>query len=159
VPEVRVIDETGEQVGVMPTEQALELARVRNLDLVEVAPKSRPPVCRIMDFGKFKYEKKKKSQRAKKRAHQVRLKEIRMGPKIDSHDLEVKIKRAREFLDEGFKVQFNMFFRGREIMYKDLGFQQLRKVRESLDDIAKVEREPKLEGWKMNMIFAARKQT
>lgn len=132
------------------------MARGKSLDLVEVAPKSRPPVCRIMDFGKFKYEKKKKSQKSRKKAHQVKLKEIRLGPKIDTHDLDFKVKRARQFLEEGYKVQFNVFFRGREIMYKDLGMQHLKTIEGMLEDIAKVERAPKMEGYKMNMIVTQR---
>ena len=151
------MDEAGAQIGIITTVEAIEMARSKSLDLVEVAPKSRPPVCRIMDFGKFKYERKKKSQRSRKKQHAVKLKEIRMGPKIDAHDLDTKVKRARDFLDEGYKVQFNVFFRGREIIYKDLGMQHLKSIQGMLEDIAKVEREPKMEGYKMNMILAMKK--
>jgi translation initiation factor IF-3 len=142
---------------VIPTPEAMELAKSKNLDLVEVAPKSRPPVCRIMDFGKFKYDKKKKGQRSRKKQHGSRLKEIRLGPKIDRHDLDFKVKRARAFLEDGYKVQFNVFFRGREIMYRDLGMEHLKTIEASLTDIAKVERQPKMEGYKMNMIVTLRK--
>ncbi len=158
MPDVRLIDENGEQVGVIPIGQAIEMARTKNLDVVEVSPNSRPPVCRIMDFGKFKYEKKKKVQKSKKKQHQIKLKEIRIGPKIDSHDLDTKIKNARKFLDEGAKVQFNVFFKGREIMYKDLGMQHALTAIKALEDTAKVEKEPRLEGFKINMILIPKKK-
>lgn len=153
MPEVRLIDETGQQVGVIATDKAIEMARTKYLDVVEVSPNSRPPVCRIMDFGKFKYDHKKKSQKSRKKQHQVKLKEIRMGPKIDSHDLEVKTRTARRFLEEGSKVQFNVVFRGREIMYRDLGMQHLKSIITALEDVSKAEKEPRMEGYKINMIL------
>ena len=151
---VRVITATGEQLGVLPTAEALDRARESGLDLVEVAPNVSPPVCRIMDFGKFKYEQKKKDQASKKKQHQSQVKEVRVRPKIAEHDVMVKVRKAREFLAEGDRVQINCLFRGREMAHKELGIKVMQEVFQHLQDIARVEREPHLEGRRMVMLIA-----
>lgn len=142
---VRVVDENREMVGVIPTDQALQMAREAGLDLVEVAPNSRPPVCRIMDFGKFKYDQKKKQQKGSK-SHQVQLKEIRLRPKTGGHDIEFKMKQARQFLGHGDKVKLNIMFRGRENAHRDRGQEMLEEIITALEDVAKVEKPPGMEG-------------
>lgn len=142
---VRVIDQEGEMVGVIPTDQALQLAREAGLDLVEVAPQSRPPVCRILDYGKFKYDQKKKQQKNTK-THQVQLKEIRLRPKTGEHDIEFKMKRARQFLEHRDKVKLNIMFRGRENAHRDRGQEMLEEIIAALEDVAKVEKPPGMEG-------------
>ncbi|MGD9857535.1 MAG: translation initiation factor IF-3 [Planctomycetaceae bacterium] len=142
---VRVVDQDGEMVGVIPTEQALSIAREAGLDLVEVAPNERPPVCRILDYGKFKYELKKKQQKNTK-THQTQLKEIRLRPKTGDHDIEFKMKRARGFLEDKDKVKLNVFFRGRENAHHERGRQILESIIQDLDDVAKVEKPPGMEG-------------
>ncbi len=132
-------------LGVIPTADALQMARDAGLDLVEVAPTERPPVCRILDFGKFKYEQKKKSQKSAK-SHQVQIKEIRLRPKTGDHDIEFKCKRAREFLAEKDKVKLNVQFRGRENAHHDRGREVLTEVIALLEDVAKVEKAPAMEG-------------
>lgn len=141
-------------LGVMPTGKALESAREAGLDLVEVAPNERPPVCKIMDFGKFKYEQKKKT--AKQKQHQVHVKEIRVRPKTGEHDIEVKVKRAREFLEHKDKVQVNVLFRGRELAHIDEGRRVMNLVLQALDDVAKVEKTPSMENKRMIAILAPR---
>lgn len=153
-----VIDDEGTQLGEMVTSEALALARERGLDLVEVAANQRPPVCRIMDYGKFKYETKKKAHASKKKQHTVVLKEVRVRPKIAQGDLTVKVKRAREFLEKGDKVQVTCLFRGREMAHQDVGLAVMKQFYEALSDIAKVEREPRLEGRRMNMIIVRSKK-
>jgi len=150
--EVRVIGQNGDQIGVFPVYEALNMARDLDLDLVEVAADARPPVCRILDFGKYKYEQKKKARGSKKSPN--KLKGMRLRPKTDPHDLEVKTKRAREFLEEGDKVQFTVIFRGRELARQDLGTTLLERVAQMLDDVAKVEKTPHMEGRRMHMIVA-----
>ncbi len=154
VRQVRVIDDEGKMLGVMDTQDALALASHKGLDLVEMAADQRPPVCRILDFGKYKYEMKKKEQASKKKQHQVQVKEVRVRPKIASHDIEVKVKRARKFLEAGDKVQINCLFRGREMMHQDVGVEVMRSVFKQLEDIAKVEREPHREGRRMVMLIS-----
>ncbi|MBU0754628.1 MAG: translation initiation factor IF-3 [Planctomycetes bacterium] len=154
--EVRVIDDTEQQAGIITLEQALAMARERDLNLVEVAPSANPPVCRIMDYGKFKYQQKKKEHKAKRKQHQIVIKEIRVRPKTDSHDIETKLKRARDFLERGDKVQVIMLFRGREMMHLDLGIQVMNQISESLSELAKVERPPVREGRRMVMLLAKR---
>jgi translation initiation factor IF-3 len=149
---VRVIGQNGDQIGVFPVHEALRMARDQELDLVEVSPDSRPPVCRILDFGRYKYEQKKKQRGAKKPTN--KLKGIRLRPKTDVGDLAVKTKRAREFLEEGDKVQFTVIFRGRELARQDLGTDLLRRVAEILEDVAKVEKPAHMEGRRMHMIVA-----
>jgi translation initiation factor IF-3 len=153
IRQVRLIDDQGVQHGVVDTESALSLARERGLDLVEVAPEAHPPVCKILDYGKFKYLLKKKEHQAKRKQHQVVIKEMRVRPKIDVHDLETKLKQARGFLMDGDKLQVNMLFRGREIGFKELGMAIMVRIRETLADVGKVERAPMQEGNRLIMII------
>jgi translation initiation factor IF-3 len=154
VREVRVIDENGNQLGVLQTPQALQIARDRNVDLVEVAPNSVPPVCRLLDYGKFKYEQTKKDREAKKHQHLTELKEVRLRPKIDDHDFDTKLRRAQRFLDEGDKVKVTVQFRGREMAHPKIGHDLLVKFADLLKDNAKVERAPMSEGRTMHLILA-----
>ncbi len=153
IREVFVIGPDGEQIGAMPTSKALRMAEDAGLDLVEVAPNSRPPVCRILDYGKFKYEQKKKA-RGKPKSHSSVLKEIRVRPKIDVNDVSIKVRKAREFLEAGHKVQVTCLFRGREMAYQSLGRDVLMRVVEMLSDIARLERTPRMEGRRMNLLLA-----
>ena len=150
--EVRVISETGGQIGVFPTEEAMRMADDLGLDLVEVAADARPPVCRILDFGKYKYEQKKKSRASGKKGHTTKLKGIRLKPATGDHDLATKTNRARQFLEAGDKVQFTVIFRGRQMARRDLGFDLLERVVKLLDEVAKVEKTPHMEGNRMHMI-------
>ena len=154
VPEVRVIDQDNQQIGVISISEALSLAREANLDLVEVAPKSVPPVCRVMDYGKWRYDQKKKDHKARQKQHQVVIKEVRLRPKIDSHDQAFKMKKAREFLEKGNKVQFSMLFRGREMVHLDLALQMFQDIAEQLQDLGKVEVPARRLGRRMNMMVA-----
>ena len=154
-PEVLVIDEQGEKRGVLPLEEALALAEEAGLDLVEVAPNSKPPVCKILDYGKFKYQAQKKAAEARKKQKTVEVKEIKMRPTIDTHDYEVKMKALRKFLDKGDKVKVTIRFRGRELAHTNLGRELLERVRGELpEDEVKVELMPKMEGRQMVMILA-----
>ena len=146
VTPVRVVSEEGEQLGVLPTEDALEMARNTGLDLVEVAPSERPPVCRIMDHGKFKYDQKKRKNKSKAHAHHGRTKEIRIRPKTGQHDIDFKINHAREFLEHKDKVTVSVIFRGRELAHIDEGRRVLNNFISELDDIAKVEMPPSQHG-------------
>src|SRR5580700_4088690 len=154
VPEVRLIDEIGTQVGVVATREALQMARERGLDLMEISPTAQPPVCKICDYGKFKYEKKKKEQQAKKKQTVIKVKEIQLRPQTEEHDLEYKFKNVRQFLEEGDKAKITIMFRGREITYVDQGFKIMKQLAEMVKDIAIVEATPKLEGKKLIMILA-----
>ena len=149
--EVRVVDVDGTQLGVMDPVDATERAADQGLDLVEVAPNARPPVCRIMDYGKYKYEQKKKGGKTK--AHAASMKEVKVRPRTDEHDLDFKLRNARKFLMEGDKVKVTLMFRGREIVHKELGREQLDRVKEILNDIATVENPPRLDGRFMSMIL------
>ena len=140
-----MVDQHGEMLGVIPTEQALETARASGMDLVEVAPGERPPVCRIMDYGKFKYQQKKRSQKGKG-GHHGQIKEVRLRPKTGDHDIDFKMKKAREFLQHRDKVKVNILFRGRENAHHERGREILFKVIEDMEDIAKVEKAPGMEG-------------
>jgi translation initiation factor IF-3 len=151
-----LIGHEGEQLGVMTPEQGIELAREVGLDLVEVAPNASPPVCRIMDYGRYKYEQKKKAGKSK--GHSASLKEIKMRPRTDSHDLEFKLKNARKFLMEGDKVKITVMFRGREIVHRDLGHQQLRVVQKLLGNLAAVENPPRMEGRFLSMIMVPNRE-
>jgi translation initiation factor IF-3 len=153
VPEVRLIGAEGEQVGVVPTDRAREMAREAGMDLVEVAATARPPVCRLMDYGKYKYELRKKQQKAKEKQHRIRVKGIRLRPKTDQHDFEVKLNHARRFLEQGNKVQVTLLFRGREMAHIDLGRTLLRRFADELAELCTVERFPKLEGRRMTMLL------
>ncbi len=152
--EVRVVDAENEQLGIMPLRDALRLAEERNLDLVNVAPNAKPPVCRIMDYGKFKYEQSKKEKESRKNQKVVLLKEVRMTPNIDEHDLNVKLKNVIKFLKEGSKVKVSVRFRGREITHQNIGQELLLKLAKSAEDQAIVERMPRLEGRHMVMILS-----
>ncbi len=154
VPEVRLIAADGQQVGVMPTKEALARATEANLDLVEVAPQATPPVCRIMDYGKYKYQQSKKQQEARRRQTTIQVKEIKVRPKIEEHDMAFKMRNARRFLSEGDKVKISVIFRGREIAHTDRGFRLLAQISETLGDIATVEQHPKLEGRNLSMIVS-----
>ena len=151
---VRVITNTGEQLGVLPIDQALAAAEERGLDLVEVAPLARPPVVKIMDYGKFKFEEAKAARAAKKKQHIILLKEVKYRPGIDDHDFEFKTRHAREFLGEGNKVKVTMMYRGRQMAHIELGKAVLDRVAAALADIGKIEMDAKLEGRNMTMVLA-----
>lgn len=151
---MRVIDPDGNQVGVVPTDKALSAAKDFGLDLVEVSPNANPPVCKIMDYGRYKYEQDKKQQEAKKKQSTFQLKEIKVRPKTGDHDLEVKLGHIRRFLEKKDKVKVTLIFRGREITLTNLGIEVLEKVAEETSDIAVVEQKPKFEGRTMVMILA-----
>ena len=155
-PEVRLIDETGENVGVTSTAKALERATDAGLDLVEVSPNASPPVAKIMDLGKYKYQAQKKAAEARKKQKTVDVKEIKMRPNIDTHDYDVKMRAMLRFFEEGDKVKVTLRFRGREMAHQDLGMRLLDKVREEVDEVAKVELSPKLEGRQMVMVLVPR---
>ncbi len=152
--EVRLIDETGQNVGVVTKIDAMERATNAGLDLVEVSPDAEPPVCKILDFGKFKYQEQKKAAEARKNQKIVEIKEIKMRPSIDDHDYDVKMKAIRRFFEEGDKVKVTLRFRGREMAHQELGYQLLQKVKGELLEISKVESEPRLEGRQMVMVLA-----
>jgi translation initiation factor IF-3 len=154
--EIRVIGSEGEQLGVMSSEDALARASEAGLDLVEVAPGSRPPVCRIMDYGRYKYEQKKKQ--GKGRGHAASLKEIKMRPRTDDHDLETKLKKARSFLIDGDKVKVTVMYRGREMVHRELGRKQLDRVVEMLGNLATVENPPRMEGRFLSMILVPNRE-
>jgi translation initiation factor IF-3 len=156
IREVRLIDHTGKQVGIVATERAMQMAREAGLDLVEVSAESRPPVAKIMDFGKWKYERKKQQQESRKKSHAVQVKEVRLRPKTDKHDFDVKLGRARQFLEEGDKVQVNMMFRGRELAHIEVGRQVVDRFARALEDIAKMERPPIFEGKRMTCLITHR---
>jgi len=152
--EVRLITDDGENLGVVSLREALEIAAQRDLDLVEVAPNAVPPVCKIMDFGKFQYERAKKEREARKQQKQIEVKEIRLRPKTDDHHRQFKVRDARRWLEEGMKVKVRVRFRGREITYPEIARDMLREVADELKDIAIVEQEPNMEGRTMLMVLA-----
>ena len=154
VREVRLIDENSEQLGVVATPEAMRIARERNLDLVEVAPMAAPPVCRLMDYGRFKYEQTKKEREARKHATNVELKEVRLRPKTDDHDIDFKAKAIQRFLEEGDKVKVTLMFRGREMAHPQIGRAILEGLAERVRGHGQVERMPLLEGRQMHMILA-----
>ncbi|GIW00405.1 MAG: hypothetical protein KatS3mg058_1808 [Roseiflexus sp.] len=151
---MRLIDENGAQVGIVPIRDALLMAEERGLDLVEVAPNAVPPVCRILDYGKFRYEQSKKEREARKNQKQVDVKQIRLEPKTDEHDLDVKAKQARRFLLDGDKVKFNLRFRGREIFHQEIGLEMLERMAEELRDVSVVEQRPTMEGRVLTLLLA-----
>lgn len=151
---VRVIDPEGNQLGILTPDEAMAEARARGLDLVEVSPNSQPPVCRVMDFGKFKYEQSKKERESRKKQQVVELKELRLRPKIDDHDFEVKARNARRFLEEGNKVKIAVRFRGREIVHRSLAEEKLAGLASDLAALGTVERRPIMEGRQLIMILA-----
>jgi translation initiation factor IF-3 len=152
---VRLVDESNNQVGVVPREEAISKAQEAGLDLVEVAPNSEPPVCRIMDYGKWLYQQKRRVREAhKKTQHPIAtLKEIRLRPETDKHDLEIKVGHAREFLEKGHRVQFSVFFRGRQMLHKELGTEMLNGIMATLQDLAKVERPSMMTGRRMTLLI------
>jgi translation initiation factor IF-3 len=152
--EVRVIGPEGEQLGVLPVEQALARAQDLGMDLVEVSPMAKPPVCKIMDYGKFKYLEKKKQNEAKKKQVVVQLKEVKLRPRTEEHDYDVKLKKVREFLAEANKARITVMFRGREMSHRELGQKVLQRVIEDLRDVAVIESAPRMEGRQMFMILA-----
>jgi len=157
---VRLVDDEGNQVGVVPIEEALALAREKGLDLVEVAATSRPIVCKIMDYGRFRYEQEKKAREARKQQHQVDVKEVKYRPNINIHDFNTKTRRARKFLDQGKHVKVTIMFRMREMRRPENGFALLRRVAEDLADVAKVDRMPtQLEGRDLTMVIRPLKKT
>ena len=153
---MRLISDSGEQLGVVPIEVALDKAKEVGLDLIEVAPNSKPPVCRILDYGKLRYEEKKRQQLSKKKQHIIKIKEIRLRPQIDDHDLLTKLNQGRKFLSDGAKLKVTLMFRGREMSRVDLGKIVMERVLEELSDVAEVEKDIPLEGRRMSMILNAK---
>jgi translation initiation factor IF-3 len=156
VPEVRVIADDGEMLGVLDTREALRIARERDFDLVEVNPKAFPPVCKIMNFGKFKYEEAKKTREAKKKQTVVKLKEIKLRPKTDDHDIDFKVKHIRQFISEGDKVKITVRFRGREITHPEMAQRQLDRILEMVKDVVIIESSSRMEGRTMIVMLAPR---
>ncbi len=154
VPEVRVISSEGEQLGILPLEETLALAHERDLDLVEVAPNERPPVCRVMDYGKYKYQQAKRSQEAKKRQKVIQIKEIKMRSKTEEHDYQFKMRHAHRFLEEGNKVKVTLLFRGREMDHVELGQRMLDRIITDCKDVSSVEQHPRLEGQTLSLILS-----
>ncbi len=153
VDEVRLVDEEGEMHGVVPTSKAREMADDAGLDLVEVSPNAAPPVCKILDYGKYKYEQQKKANEARKKQKTVEVKEVKMSPRIEKNDYDVKMRNARRFLESGNKVKISMRFRGREMAHQDIGRELYAKMREELEELSNVELSPKMEGRQMIMIL------
>ena len=156
VPTVRLVKEDGTMVGVKPTREALQMAADAGLDLVEVSPNADPPVCKILDFGKYKYQEQKKKNEARKKQKVIEVKEIKLRPTTDEHDYEVKMRSVTRFLEEGDKVKVTLRFRGRELAHTYLGMQVLDKVRAKFEGVAKVEQEPRFEGKQVIMVMAPR---
>ena len=153
-PEVRVIDDDGTMLGVFPPMEALRMAEAKGLDLIEIAPTAKPPTCKITDYGKYKYELKKKEHQARKNQTVITIKEVQLRPRTDQHDLDVKLKHARRFLMDGDKVKVNLRFYGREMAHQNLGMELLHRVSAALSDIALVEVNPKMEGRQLFVLFA-----
>ncbi|MCG7675424.1 MULTISPECIES: translation initiation factor IF-3 [Brucella] len=156
VPRVQLIDAEGQNHGDVSIQEAMAMAEEAGLDLVEIVPNAEPPVCKIVDLGKLKYQNQKKAAEARKKQKTVEIKEIKMRPNIDTHDYEVKMKAAQRFFEEGDKVKVTLRFRGREMAHQELGMKLLQRVKEDTVEIAKVESEPKLEGRQMMMVLAPR---
>jgi translation initiation factor IF-3 len=154
VPRVRLIDARGNMLGVVSRNEALERALEAGLDLVEIAGNADPPVCKILDYGKYKYEEQKKKNEARKKQKVIEVKEIKLRPGIDDHDYDVKMRAMKSFIEEGDKVKITMRFRGRELAHQDIGMNVLMRVRTDLDEIAKVEQFPKMEGKQMTMVMS-----
>ena len=152
--EVRLIDNNGDQLGVKSRQEALEIAQNANLDLVLVAPNAKPPVCRIMDYGKYRYEQQKKEKEARKKQTTIKVKEVRLSPGIEEHDFNTKLRNARKFLEKGDKVKASVRFRGRAITHKELGQKVLERMAEECKDVAQVETKPKMEGRSMFLMLA-----
>jgi translation initiation factor IF-3 len=156
VREVRLIDENGQNLGVVPIADALARAAAAGLDLVEISPDANPPVAKVLDYGKFKYQEQKKAAEARKRQKIVEIKEIKMRPSIDDHDYDVKMRSMKRFFDDGDKVKVTLRFRGRELSHQELGWQVLQRVKADTEPHAKVESEPRMEGRQMVMVLAPR---
>jgi translation initiation factor IF-3 len=154
VREVRLVSDKGEQLGIMAIAQALELAKQREMDLVEVAPEALPPVCRIMDFGKYKYTQARRQKEARKKQTTIQVKEVKLGPKTDTHDFDFKAKHVRRFLEEGNKAKVTVRFKGREMAHTELGWKMLSKMQEMMADLAAVESHPRMEGRMLSMILS-----
>ncbi|MBI2528054.1 MAG: translation initiation factor IF-3 [Candidatus Rokubacteria bacterium] len=154
VREVRVVSADGEQLGILPITQALELARQRDMDLVEVAAEAAPPVCRIMDFGKYKYTQARRQKEARKKQTTIVVKEVKLGPKTDTHDFDFKAKHVRRFLEEGNKAKVTVRFKGREMAHTELGWKMLSRMSEIMSDMAVVESHPRMEGRMLSMILS-----
>lgn len=155
--EVRVIDNEGNQLGVLPVKEAQRIANEKKLDLVKVSPNAKPPVCKVLDYGKYKYDLAKKEKEAKKKQKIVNVKEIRMTPRTDNHDVEVKANKATKFLSKGDKVKVTVRFRGREMGHTAIGFDVLNKFAEMVSEISEIEKKPKLEGRNMTMVLTPKK--
>ncbi len=155
---MRLVAEDGEQLGIMSSRDALRVAFERSTDLVEVAPTARPPVCRLMDYGRYKYEQSKRSKEARKKQKVINIKEVKMRPGIEEHDFEVKLRNALRFLEEGNKVKATIMFRGRQIVHADLGRAVLMKLADKVDHVGNVERSPKVEGRNMTMVISPKPQ-
>ena len=151
---MRLIDAEGEQAGIQTIRAALELAEEAGLDLVEIAPLAKPPVCRIMDYGKFKYQAAKKAHEAKAKQKQVQVKEVKLRPRTDENDYQIKLRNLRRFLDHGDKVKVTLRFRGREMAHQEFGMRQLERIKADLEEVANVEQMPKMEGRQMVMVMA-----
>jgi translation initiation factor IF-3 len=155
VDKIRLVDESNNQVGIVDRNFALEKARGVNLDLVEVSPTSDPPVCRIMDYGKWLYEQKRKIREARKKTHHAGgLKEVRLRPETDQHDIDIKVKHAREFIEKGHKVQFTLVFRGRQLAHQERGHEVMNKIIEAMGDLAKVDQQGRLLGKRIAMVLS-----
>lgn len=155
-PQVRLVDAAGEMVGVVPLREALYAAEQAGLDLVEISPNAVPPVCKVLDYGKFRFEEQKRKNEARKKQKVIDVKEVKLRPNIDDNDYNVKMRNARRFLEEGDKVKVTMRFRGREMAHQEIGMNVLVRVRDELQDLAKVEQMPKMEGRQMIMVLAAK---
>ena len=151
---MRLIGEAGDQMGIVSFDEAMESARSAGLDLVEVASNAEPPVCKIMDYGKLKYDQKKKDQESKKKQHIIRVKEVRFRPRISDHDLGIKLNRVKKFISEGNKVKITLMYRGREMARQDLGETLIRRIEETLSDVADVEKRGDLEGRRIAIVMA-----
>jgi len=156
---VRLIDQNGENLGVVPIEKALQVARAANLDLIEIAPNADPPVCKVLDLGKYLYEQNKKERQARKAQTKIEIKEIRLRPKTNIHHRTLKVDDARGWLKQGMKVLVSIYFRGREVTYPEIALEDLKEIAKELMDVAVIEKAPALEGRSMNMLLAPQKQS
>lgn len=156
-PEVRLIGDEGEQLGIVSLAAALNIAEESELDLVEIAPLATPPVCRVMDFGKFKYQEQKRAHEARLKQKQVQVKEVKLRPGTDENDYQIKLRNLKRFLGEGDKAKVTLRFRGRELAHQEIGMRQLERIKADLDEIAVVEQMPKMEGRQMVMVIAPKK--
>jgi len=156
-PQVRLIGEDGEQLGIVPLAKALAVAEEAGLDLVEIAPMANPPVCKVMDYGKYRYQEQKKAHEARLKQKQIQVKEIKLRPGTDENDYQIKLRNLRRFLEEGDKAKVTLRFRGRELSHQELGMRQLERIREDLAEVGVVEQMPRLEGRQMVMIIAPKK--